>query len=206
MEGDVPEESVIARSDIRLTLARLKFFEGLNVDIINAIAAELHWLSLPLVVFLLLEGIYMVTLTYYDPLYHTLPQWHKVAGVSLLLLTLLRIVWIITNPAPAVLAQQRWQQLAARLVHRLLYGLLLLLGATGYCFTTAEGHPIEVVAGLKIPALFTLSPASVTLLGELHQWSAYALGGLICLHAGAALQHHFLYRDNTLKRMLKPLP
>ncbi len=47
MEGDVPEESVIARSDIRLTLARLKFFEGLNVEIINAIAAELHWLSLP---------------------------------------------------------------------------------------------------------------------------------------------------------------
>jgi NTE family protein len=47
MEGDVPEESVIARSDIRLTLARLKFFEGLNVEILNAIAAELEWLSLP---------------------------------------------------------------------------------------------------------------------------------------------------------------
>lgn len=47
MEGDVPEESVIARSDIRLTLARLKFFEGLNLEILNAIAAELEWLSLP---------------------------------------------------------------------------------------------------------------------------------------------------------------
>lgn len=166
----------------------------------------LHWLSLPLVVFLLAEGIYMVTLTYYDSLYHTLPQWHKVAGVSVLLLTFLRIAWIITNPPPPVLAQQRWQQIAARLVHRLLYALLLVLGVTGYCFTTAEGHPIEVVAGLKIPALFTFSPASVTLLGAIHQGSAYAMGVLICLHAGAALQHHFLYRDNTLRRMLKPLP
>lgn len=164
----------------------------------------LHWLSLPLVLFLLASGIYMVTLTYYDALYHTLPQWHKVAGVVLAALTLIRVGLMPVNPHPAMLPMARWQQIAARCAHGLLYiGMLTLIG-TGYCITTAEGHPIHLVGEIRIPAVTTFAEDAVTWLGLTHQWTGYALGGLICVHAGAALQHHFILRDNTLRRMLYP--
>lgn len=165
----------------------------------------LHWLSLPLVAFLLASGIYMVTLTYYDTLYHTLPQWHKVAGVALTLLTFLRLLWLAFNPHPALLPMPLWQRIAARAAHSLLYLLMLVLIVSGYCITTAEGHPIHVVGSLQVPAFTTWSAESVTWLGIVHQWSGYALGGVVCVHAGAALHHHLFLRDNTLRRMLYPL-
>lgn len=164
----------------------------------------LHWVSLPFVLFLLASGIYMVTLTYYDTLYHTLPQWHKVAGVALALLTFLRIALLPVNPHPALLPMPAWQRFAARSAHGLLYILLLILILSGYCVTTAEGHPIHLVGEMTIPALTTFEAGTVTWLGLVHQWAGYLLGGVICVHAGAALQHHFILRDNTLRRMLYP--
>lgn len=164
----------------------------------------LHWLSVPLVLFLLATGIYMVTLTYYNTLYHTLPQWHKVAGVLVAVLTLLRLSLMPVNPHPALLASSDWQKRAARTAHALLYAGLLVLIVTGYCMTTAEGHPISVFGILSVPAVTTWSPRTVTWLGGIHQWVAYGFGVLVCLHAAAALQHHFFLRDNTLRRMLYP--
>ena len=165
----------------------------------------LHWLSFLIVLFLLVEGVYMVTLTYYDPLYHTLPHWHKVAGVIITLLTLGRLLWNQLNPHPALLPAPRWQQLAARLVHLAFYVALLALGVTGYVITTAKGKPIDLVAGLQIPALGSWPTATAELMGVLHRWIAYTVGGLILLHSGAALAHHFIQRDATLRRMLLPV-
>lgn len=168
------------------------------------ISIVLHWVTLPPVLFLLGSGIYMVTLTYYDPLYHRLPHWHKLVGVATLLVTLLRLAWLATNPKPAVLALQHWQRQAAHLAHVTLYLALLALAATGYAITTAKGQSIALFWGLELPALGTLSPETTTLLGDAHRWIAYAMGVLILGHAGAALLHHFHYRDTTMKRMLWP--
>ncbi len=164
----------------------------------------LHWLSFLLVLFLLVEGIYMVTLTYYDPLYHTLPHWHKVAGVVTLLLTVGRLFWNRLTPRPALLPAPRWQQMVARSVHWAFYGALLALGVTGYVITTAKGKPIELVGGLQIPALRSWPTDVAELTGSLHRWLAYSVGALTLLHGGAALQHHFFHRDATLRRMLRP--
>lgn len=168
------------------------------------ISIALHWISLPLVLFLLAEGIYMVTLTYYDPLYHTLPHWHKVAGVVISLITCFRLAWMGFNPRPELLAAPHWQQLAARLVHVAFYVALLALAVSGYCITTAKGQPIDLFAGWQIPSLGTLEPTTATLLGDAHRWLAYGVGALIVLHSGAALLHHFHRRDASLRRMLVP--
>lgn len=164
----------------------------------------LHWLTLPLVLFLLGSGIYMVTLSYYDPLYHRLPYWHKLLGVLVTGLTLVRIVWRLVDVHPADLPAPQWQLWAGRLVHLAFYVALLGLGITGYIFVTAEGDPIELFAGLAIPAMGTWPSDVADACGWLHRWIAYGMGALILLHTGAALEHHFLQKDATLHRMLWP--
>lgn len=168
-------------------------------------AIVLHWLSVPLVLFLLVEGMYMVTLTYYDPLYHTLPEWHKWAGVALFIVTIVRLFWAAVNKSPFVLTISYLQRAAAHGAHILIYCLLLVMGITGYLVTTAEGQPISLFAGLNIPAITTISPDLSLTLGDIHRWSAYSLAFIIVLHVSAALLHHFFYRDQTLTRMFKPL-
>lgn len=164
----------------------------------------LHWASLPLVLFLLASGVYMVTLSYYDPLYHPLPQWHKEAGVVLAFLTLIRLIKLPFDKRPALLAMPAWQHHVARAVHGLLYLGMILLMVSGYAITTAEGQGIDVFGVLSIPAVSTWSAATVEAVGVAHRWIAYGLGGLIVAHAGAALHHHFRLHDKTLLRMLRP--
>lgn len=164
----------------------------------------LHWLSALIVIFLLIEGLYMVTLTYYDALYHTLPQWHKLAGIGLFLLTIVRMIWVAINKSPVLLTTQTWQRLAAHVVHYLFYVTITIMIITGYFITTAEGHGIALFFGAEIPAITILSPELASLLGEIHEVTAFTLIALIFLHAAAAVQHHFYYHDKTLVRMLKP--
>jgi cytochrome b561 len=168
------------------------------------ISILLHWGSLPLVLFLLGSGIYMVTLTYYDPLYHPLPQWHKEAGVVLTVLTVLRFLNLLIDAEPALLPMPAWQRHVARAVHGALYLCLALLIVSGYAMTTAEGQPIDFMGVLDIPAVSTWSATTVEWLGVAHRWVAYGMGGMIALHAAAALHHHFRLRDSTLRRMLFP--
>ena len=93
----------------------------------GVVSIVLHWLSFLLVAALFGVGLYMVDLTYYDPLYHELPQWHKLFGVVLAVLSLARILWRILSRSPTILAAAGWQVAAARSVHWALYLLLLLL-------------------------------------------------------------------------------
>jgi cytochrome b561 len=168
------------------------------------ISIALHWVSFVLVLFLLVEGAWMVTLTYYDPLYHTLPHWHKVAGVTIVLLTVVRLAWRLTNPRPALLPAPSWQHWSARLVHLAFYVALVALAVTGYVITTAKGKPIELFWGWQIPAWRSWPSDLQELHGFLHRWIAYGMAVLMVLHAGAALFHHFIQHDSTLRRMLRP--
>ena len=168
------------------------------------ISILLHWISFVLVLFLLVEGAYMVTLTYYDALYNTLPQWHKLAGVLVILLTCARLAWRMVNPRPDPLPAPGWQHWLARSVHLAFYAALLALGVTGYIITTAKGQPIDLFWGWHIPALQEWSVDTNELAGVSHRWIAYAVGALMLLHSGAALFHHIFLRDDTLRRMLFP--
>lgn len=164
----------------------------------------LHWVSFVLVLVLLASGVYMVTLSYYDPLYHRLPHWHKIAGVCITALTLFRLAWNLLNPHPLLLPAPRWQQISARSVHGLFYVLLFALGITGYVMTTAADKPLEWLFGWQIPALRTWPADIADTMGLLHEWIAYGVAVLILFHSTAALYHHFSRHDATLRRILKP--
>ena len=83
------------------------------------VARVIHWLTAILVLGLFGSGLYMTSLGYYDPLYHSLPWWHKSVGLTVLAVLALRIIWVLSNPKPAPLENHsRIEKLLAALVHK----------------------------------------------------------------------------------------
>lgn len=167
------------------------------------IAIFLHWFSALVIVGLFISGLWMVELGYYDSGYYKAPDLHKSIGISLLLLTLLRLVWKSINPRPKTLpGHENWQVLAAAVVHGLLYGLLLLVMISGYLISTANGRGIDVFGVFELSATLHGLDQQEDRAGVLHLYFSYVLIGFSILHMIAALKHHFWERDETLKRML----
>lgn len=169
----------------------------------SSFAKWLHWLTAVAVAFLFALGLWMVGLDYYHEWYQKAPTLHIGLGVSLALLTLLRLVYRSVHSYPPPIADAgRLSTIGAKAAHIGLYFLLLLLFATGYFIVTAEGESLSVFGLFEIPA-FALGGDNVQdQAGEIHKWSSYVLVGLAAGHSGAALWHHFVMRDNTLLRMI----
>jgi len=166
-------------------------------------AIAFHWVTAAAVAGLFGLGAWMVELSYYDPWYHKAPTIHKSIGVLLFALTLLRLLWVLTGRHPQPPPHSpAWERAAARIAHGALYLLLVLLMVSGYLISTAEGHPIPLFGWIEIPALPWALAQQAEIAGRLHRLLAYTLVGLVCLHALAALKHHFIDHDETLRRML----
>lgn len=169
------------------------------------ISILLHWVSALLIVFLFGLGLYMVDLSYYEPWYNKGPELHISLGLLLLLLTAFRILWRLANARnPKPLPEHSLViRLVSGTVQYSLYALVLVVIASGYLMTTAKGDPASMF-GIDFPALFRLESGEVDLAGALHYWLACAIIVLSIVHAGAALMHHFWFRDRTMVRMLDP--
>lgn len=167
------------------------------------ISKALHWSMAILLTALFAIGLYMTGLDYYDPLYHSLPWWHKSVGLLTIMLLLLRIIWKLINTEPEALATHKvWEIFLAKLIQRLFYFLILLIGISGYLISTAKGKGIEFFNFLEIPAITpALEEGRADLIGDVHEMLAISLIVLAVLHAAAALKHHFIDKDETLKRM-----
>lgn len=163
----------------------------------------LHWLSALLVVGLFGVGLWMRSLSYYDPLYQVLPFWHKSVGFLLLFLILIRLFVRVVTTQPAPLpSHQAWERTLARGTHWLLYGLMFGLFISGYLIATADNRPASFFGWFDIPVLITAVDNQEDIAGLIHEYCAWSLIGLSALHAVAAIKHHFLDKDATLKRML----
>jgi cytochrome b561 len=169
------------------------------------ISIVIHWLSAILILFLFGLGIYMTGLSYYDDWYHKGPELHVSLGLTVLLIMLLRIIWRIINPTPVDLTNRRIQNLAAKLVKRGLYAFIFIVLVSGYLITTAEGQPASMFSLIKFPVLIELSSQNVDLAGVLHEYLAWGIVILVVLHSAGAFLHHFVMRDRTLVRIIKPV-
>jgi len=167
------------------------------------VAILLHWLMALVIFGLFGLGLYMVELTYYDALYKTLPFIHKSIGILLAMIFVLRIVWRLVNVSPAPVAgMSAMEERLAGLVHRAFYLLIACIMFSGYLISTADGKAISVFDLFSVPASITSIPEQEDTAGLVHQYLAYSLIALVVLHAAAALKHHFVKRDVTLRRML----
>ncbi len=159
----------------------------------------------PLVLVLFLLGLYMVTLDYTHPWYQSAPELHRSLGVLTGLLLVPRWLWRQLDPLPAIEGRRR-ERVVALSTHRLLYLLLALTVTSGYLIATADGRPLALFDLLEIPALPVTLENQEETAGSVHRWAAYTLAALSVLHALAALKHHFIDRDATLRRMLGTSP
>ncbi len=167
----------------------------------------LHWLMALLVCGLFGLGLYMVDLSYYDAWYKGAFDLHKSLGVCVFLLLLVRFVWRLYNPKVQDLASLSGKSpsLLTRLApfaHGVIYILIACVCVAGYLISTADGRAIDVFALFSVPALGLDVDGLEDTAGEIHEILAWFLIGLAILHALAALKHHFINKDNTLRRML----
>ncbi len=174
-----------------------------TTDAYGWVSITLHWVMALLLIALYFVGDYMVELTYYDSLYHTLPYWHKSIGIALGFALLFRLVWNFSNPKPAAIqGAPAFIHTLAKLGHLALYGLLLVLMISGYLISTAKGKGIEVFGLFELPALLASNEQRGEIAGEVHEIAASLFMLLVTVHALAALFHHVYWKDNTLTRML----
>ena len=173
----------------------------------GAVSIVLHWLMAIVIVGLFALGYWMRGLSYYDEWYRLGPYIHKSIGILLAMTLVLRVSWRLSNTTPRDAdSLKAWEKRSAHLVHWLLYGLLLAIVCSGYLISTADGRGIEVFALFEVPALLPSFENQEDLAGFVHEYLAYSVIGLAALHALAAMKHHFIDKDNTLKKMLGTNP
>ncbi|MAZ89528.1 MAG: cytochrome b [Cellvibrionaceae bacterium] len=167
------------------------------------VSKVIHWLVAVTIFSLFGVGLWMGELTYYDDWYQTAPHYHKSVGILLGLLMVIRVMWMFRagKPKPLV-SHQAWEVTLSKLTHLLLYLLVFAIVVSGYLISTADGRGLEVFNWFQIPALGSLIENQEDIAGEIHEILAFTLIGLAVLHAAAAIKHHVIDKDSTLRRML----
>lgn len=162
----------------------------------------LHWLIALLIVSMAVIGLSMGSMAN-GPDKIAIYALHKSLGITLLALVLVRIGWRLRSGSPAPLPSiPRLQHLLARLIHGLLYLLLLALPVSGWVMNSASGFPLQWFGLFNLPALAGRDEALHALATSTHEWLFWGLAVLVLAHAGAAIFHHLFQGDATLVRML----
>lgn len=164
-------------------------------------AALLHWAIAGLIVVNLAAGFYCAAAE--GPVEQVVMNGHKVLGLAVLALSLVRLGWRAAHRPPPLPPGPALARLAAHAVHAALYGLMLAIPFTGWLVTSLfpGRHPID--AGLfDLPFLpITPDKPAAFLAHDLHSALAWAMIALVCGHVGAALYHQFVLRDRLIERM-----
>jgi len=164
----------------------------------SAGAIILHWLLALMMAFQIALGFAM---PHRGPHSFVPMQLHKSVGITILLLTLIRLGWwLVRRPPEAV--EEGWTAVAARIVHLSFYAVLVLGPITGWIIvSTSPLHVPTVLFGvLRWPHL-PLWPTLNRPMEEIHEAVSWIAIGLFVLHVAGALRHQFLLRDPVIKRI-----
>lgn len=172
----------------------------------STVSLVLHWLIAALV----LTQVLLITVRESSPapMARELLDLHRSVGLSILILTILRILWRVFNPAiPLLAAMPLWEKLVARGTHILFYVLLIALPLTGWAAAGATGREIQWFGLFQWPLLPIGGgkPMADTLI-DVHGWLVKGVYVLLFLHVAGALKHQFVDRDNVLHRMIPLIP
>ena len=168
----------------------------------SAPAKLAHWL-----IALLIVTTYGVAWTMVDmklsPGKLKLFNYHKWIGVTVFALAVLRLAWrLYRRPPPLPASMRAWEMRSAGIAHRLLYLLLFAIPLSGWLMSSAKGFQTVYLGKLPIPDLLGKNAALGAALTEVHEALTWLLLALLVLHVAAALKHHFIDRDDVLRRML----
>jgi cytochrome b561 len=118
-----------------------------------------------------------------------------------------RLLWRATHRPPALpgaieAAMPGWQKLAHHGTHHLLYALFFAVPLIGWAYSSAAGFPIVFLGLWQLPDFVPVSKDLAEAIKPWHQYTAFAMAGLVVLHIAAALKHQLVDRDGLLSRML----
>ncbi len=164
-------------------------------------AQLLHWLMAALMTGQYAVGELMPHIGGKTP-YAGLVAAHIVLGGVILGVAAVQTVWRLTHPVAQVAGLPAWQRIFARAAHVGLYGLTLTALVLGWAAASFRGWDVPLFGLIPLPALAAKGTPWAHDAGDVHIVLIYVLAGLIALHAGAALYHHFIQRDGVLRRML----
>ena len=182
----------------------------------TTVAIILHWLIAVMLVSLVFVGWWMedlgeaarageISFGQVQAVYN----WHKTAGILVLLLSLARLGWRFTHPVPALPATMKpWEALGARAAHIGFYVVMIGMPLIGWAMVSNSSLPTRLfnIEGFNLPGLPVPDVEAVhEVLGSAHSAGGWVILMLLALHAGAALKHHFLDRDGVLNRMVPGL-
>lgn len=166
------------------------------------LSVSLHWVMLALLVAVYAS---MELREFYpkgSATREAMKTWHYMLGLCVLALAAGRLAIHFAGPVPAISpAPPKWQEQGAKLMKVALYVFMLGMPVLGWMLLSAKGTPIPFF-GWQLPALLNENKALAETVKEVHETGATIGYFLIGLHAAAALFHHYLVGDDTLRRML----
>ena len=166
-------------------------------------AIVLHWLLAILIIATFTLGLVMTDIPGLTPTKLRYFSWHKWAGISVLALATLRLLWRLHSKPPAYPATMpAWQSRASHTLHGLLYVLMFAVPLSGYFYSLAAGVPVVYFGLFALPVLIEADPVLKPVLGSLHYWLNMVFAALVALHVLAAFKHLLIDRDGMMKRML----
>lgn len=163
----------------------------------------LHWGVALMIIGLFGLGLWIRDLDYYSSWYQRAPQLHVLIGLVLALLMVVRVALRLRFAAPKPLAQlTKLEAVAAYVVHLVLYLFIFVLIVSGYLIVVAGGEVMNILGLFELPVMESLFDDQEDLAGDIHEWLAWTLIVVAAVHGLAALKHHFVSGDDTLRRML----
>ena len=126
---------------------------------------------------------------------------HKSFGSLILFLLLARLAWRLLNAQPEQISGPAWQQKAASVVHWLLYLLMFAQPMSGVLMSQSAGYPVAVFGAFTLPTLVEESQSLNGVFHEMHEIVWLLLSAAILIHVAAALKHHFVNKDASLRRI-----
>ena len=166
----------------------------------NAVARAFHIVIAAMVIFNLVTGIAGDAI---EDIWQPFPA-HKATGILILLLSLGRLGWRFTWTMPEWPATMgSLQRKVAKVTHVALYALMLIVPLTGWIFSSAGKYPLSIYGLFDWPKLAVAKGSALADAAHKgHEVLGFVMAGLVVLHIAAALHHHFVIKDNVLRRML----
>ncbi len=176
------------------------------------VAIALHWLIAFAILVNIALGLYMADLPNSDPTKFQIVQFHKSVGLTVLVLSLMRVAWRLVNSVPPLPADMNpLLKRVARLTQFLLYALILAIPLSGWLMvsTSPLGLPTSYFGLFHWPHVWFLAEmtraskkAIIGIFVETHEFLAWSAIVLVTLHVAGALYHRLIRRDGVLKSML----
>ncbi len=168
----------------------------------GSLLIALHWFTLALIIAVYacmeLRELYPKG----SALREGLKTWHFMLGLSVFALVWLRLLARLSGPAPAIVPRPpRWQLVVSHTVQLAIYAFMIAMPLLGWLILSGEGKPVPFF-GLELPHLIGENHGLAERLEGIHVQLGNAGYALIGIHALAALMHHYVQKDNTLRRML----